>query len=170
MNRDSDNFTAEMVLKQLGTLDGGHGSTAAGARLVMASMARGRHPDGRASGSSTAPASRPSTASRRGRSADVIRGGHLGRPGSGRRSSPRSPSTGKTGTLADCGCRTSPGSSAARPGTTNIACTLAGLIRGDVVFAVLQNGSPVAFWPARVAQDRFVTALAKGPPRAATSP
>ena len=35
----------------------------------------------------------------------------------------------------------------------------AGLIRGDVVFAVLQNGSPVAFWPARVAQDRFVTAL-----------
>jgi D-alanyl-D-alanine carboxypeptidase len=47
-----------------------------------------------------------------------------------------------------------------KTGTTNIACTLSGLIRGDVVFAVLQNGAPVAFWPARIAQDRFVTALA----------
>ena len=28
--------------------------------------------------------------------------------------------------------------------------------RRRCVFAVLQNGSPVAFWPARVAQDRFV--------------
>jgi hypothetical protein len=25
---------------------------------------------------------------------------------------------------------------------------------------VLQNGTPVSFWPARSAQDRFVTALA----------
>ena len=58
-----------------------------------------------------------------------------------------------------------------KTGTTNLACTLAGLIGGDVVFAVLQNGSPVAFWPARAAQDRFVTALAHVmPPRAATSP
>ena len=37
---------------------------------------------------------------------------------------------------------------------------LAGLIRGDIVFAVLQNGSPVSFWPARTAQDRFVATLA----------
>ena len=34
MNTDSDNFTAEMVLKQLGTLDGGNGSTASGARAA----------------------------------------------------------------------------------------------------------------------------------------
>jgi len=28
------------------------------------------------------------------------------------------------------------------------------------VFAVIQNGFPVAAWPARKAQDRFATALA----------
>ena len=48
-----------------------------------------------------------------------------------------------------------------KTGTTSLACTLSGVLNGSVVFAVLQNGSPVAFWPARVAQDRFVTALAR---------
>jgi D-alanyl-D-alanine carboxypeptidase len=48
-----------------------------------------------------------------------------------------------------------------KTGTTNLACTLSGVLNGSVVFVVLQNGSPVAFWPARVAQDAFVTALGK---------
>jgi hypothetical protein len=29
------------------------------------------------------------------------------------------------------------------------------------VFAVLENGNPVAYWAARAAQDRFVMELAK---------
>ena len=47
-----------------------------------------------------------------------------------------------------------------KTGTTNLACTLSGLIRSDVVFAVLENGNPVSSWAARAAQDRFVTILA----------
>ena len=47
-----------------------------------------------------------------------------------------------------------------KTGTTNLACTLSGLIRNEVAFAVLENGSPVSSWAARAAQDRFVTILA----------
>ena len=58
-----------------------------------------------------------------------------------------------------------------KTGTTNLACSLSGLVNDSVAFAVLQNGSPVAFWPARTAQDRFVTALARSPyGRATASP
>jgi len=168
MNTDSDNFTAEMVLKQLGTLDGGNGSTASGARLVTAAMAAAGIPTAGVrivDGSGLSSLDRLTAQAL----ADVIRVGiwdeRIG------------PSflaslavTGKTGTLR-MRMPNLTGVVRGKTGTTNIACTLAGLIRGDVVFAVLQNGSPVAFWPARVAQDRFVTALAKGaPPRAATSP
>ena len=168
MNTDSDNFTAEMVLKQLGTLDGGNGSTASGARLVMAAMAAAGIPTAGVrivDGSGLSSLDRLTARAL----ADVIRVGiwdeRIG------------PSflasfavTGKTGTLR-MRMPNLTGVVRGKTGTTNIACTLAGLIRGDVVFAVLQNGSPVAFWPARVAQDRFVTALAKGAPqRAAASP
>ena len=51
-----------------------------------------------------------------------------------------------------------------KTGTTNLACTLSGLIRGEVVFAVLENGNPVSSWAARAAQDRFVTILASAAP------
>src|SRR5207249_10896406 len=49
----------------------------------------------------------------------------------------------------------------AKTGTTNEASALAGFVRRRYAFAVLQNGSPVAWWSARVAQDRFVTLLAR---------
>ena len=168
MNTESDNFTAEMVLKQLGTLDGGNGSTASGGRLVTAAMAAAGIPTAGVrivDGSGLSSLDRLTARAL----ADVIRVGiwdeRIG------------PSflaslavTGKSGTLR-MRMPNLTGVVRGKTGTTNIACTLAGLIRGDVVFAVLQNGSPVAFWPARVAQDRFVTVLAKGAsPRAATSP
>jgi D-alanyl-D-alanine carboxypeptidase len=47
-----------------------------------------------------------------------------------------------------------------KTGTTDLACTLSGLIGGNVAFAVLENGRPVSSWAARAAQDRFVTILA----------
>jgi serine-type D-Ala-D-Ala carboxypeptidase/endopeptidase (penicillin-binding protein 4) len=49
----------------------------------------------------------------------------------------------------------------AKTGTTNRASALAGFVKGRYAFAVLQNGSPVSYWWARRAQDRFVTVLAK---------
>lgn len=50
----------------------------------------------------------------------------------------------------------------AKTGTTNEASALVGFVRRRYVFAILQNGSPVDYWSARAAQDRFVTLLARG--------
>ena len=168
MNTESDNFTAEMVLKQLGTLEGGPGSTAAGGRVVVAAMAAAGIPtegvrivDG--SGLSSLDRLTPRAL------VGVIRAGiwdeRIG------------PSflaslavTGRSGTL-ELRMPNLAGLVRGKTGTTSLACSLAGLIRGDVVFAVLQHGTPVAYWPARAAQDRFVSALAKlTPARATTSP
>ena len=49
----------------------------------------------------------------------------------------------------------------AKTGTTSQASALAGFVRRRYVFAILQNGSPVPYWSARLAQDRFVTLLAR---------
>jgi D-alanyl-D-alanine carboxypeptidase/D-alanyl-D-alanine-endopeptidase (penicillin-binding protein 4) len=49
----------------------------------------------------------------------------------------------------------------AKTGTTLRASALAGVVRRRYVFAILQNGSPVPYWSARAAQDRFVTVLAR---------
>jgi D-alanyl-D-alanine carboxypeptidase len=48
----------------------------------------------------------------------------------------------------------------AKTGTTNRASSLSGFVGDRYVFSILQNGFPVAAWPARKAQDRFATALA----------
>ena len=49
----------------------------------------------------------------------------------------------------------------AKTGTTSQASALAGFVRRRYVFAIVQNGSPVPYWSARRAQDRFVTVLAR---------
>jgi D-alanyl-D-alanine carboxypeptidase len=49
----------------------------------------------------------------------------------------------------------------AKTGTTNRASALAGFVGTHYVFAILHNGSPVPYWTARTAQDRFVTVLAR---------
>jgi D-alanyl-D-alanine carboxypeptidase/D-alanyl-D-alanine-endopeptidase (penicillin-binding protein 4) len=59
------------------------------------------------------------------------------------------------------GLRPTRGQVIAKTGTTNRASALAGFVRRRYVFAILQNGSPVPYWTAREAQDRFVTALAR---------
>ncbi len=50
-----------------------------------------------------------------------------------------------------------------KTGTTDLACTLSGLIGSTVAFAIIENGSPISSWAARAAQDRFVTVLASRP-------
>jgi D-alanyl-D-alanine carboxypeptidase len=49
----------------------------------------------------------------------------------------------------------------AKTGTTSEASALAGFVRRRYVFAILQNGSPVDYWSARAAQDRFVKVLVR---------
>ena len=48
----------------------------------------------------------------------------------------------------------------AKTGTTSDASALSGFVKDRYVFAVLQNGRPLSYWWARVAQDRFATVLA----------
>jgi D-alanyl-D-alanine carboxypeptidase/D-alanyl-D-alanine-endopeptidase (penicillin-binding protein 4) len=48
----------------------------------------------------------------------------------------------------------------AKTGTTDLACSLSGFVGDRYAFVIVQNGSPVAYWVARQAQDRFVTQLA----------
>jgi D-alanyl-D-alanine carboxypeptidase len=48
----------------------------------------------------------------------------------------------------------------AKTGTTSMASALSGYVRGRYAFVVIQNGSPVSYWAAHEAQDRFVELLA----------
>jgi len=157
MNRQSDNFIAEMLLKHLGTLDGGVGTSARGAAVVLAEMRAARIPtagvrivDGsglssldRMTAEALAAVIRAGLANPEIRSAFVDSLAVAGRSGTLRTRLP---------TLA--------GVVRGKTGTTDLACSLSGLVRDSIVFAVLQNGSPVAYWSARTAQDRFVQALA----------
>ena len=69
---------------------------------------------------------------------------------------------GVSGTLkARLDTRPTRGRVIAKTGTTNRASALAGFVRNRYVFAILHNGSPVPYWSARAAQDRFVTVLAR---------
>lgn len=47
-----------------------------------------------------------------------------------------------------------------KTGTTDLSCSLSGLVDKRIAFVVIQNGNPVSAWAARSAQDRFVTVLA----------
>ena len=82
----------------------------------------------------------------------------------GRSCATRSPSPGMTGTLAHrLLYRPAYGRVRAKTGTTDIASALSGYVGSRYAFVVVQNGSPVATWSAREAQDRFVQALAAHP-------
>ena len=157
MDRDSDNFVAEMLLKHLGTLDGGIGTTARGARVVLAEMRTAGIPvqgvrivDG--SGLSSLDRLTPAAL------AGVIRAG-MQDPRIGKAFLESFAVAGRTGTL-DTRLPGLAGLVRGKTGTTDLACSLSGVIGDRIVFSVLQNGRPVSLWSARTAQDRFVTALA----------
>jgi D-alanyl-D-alanine carboxypeptidase/D-alanyl-D-alanine-endopeptidase (penicillin-binding protein 4) len=158
MDRDSDNFVAEMLLKHLGTLDGGIGTTARGARVVLAEMrAAGIPVEGvrMVDGSGLSSLDRLTPAALAG----VIRAG-MQDPRIGKTFVASFAIAGRTGTLES----RLPGLAGVvrgKTGTTDLACSLSGVVGDEIVFSVLQNGSPVSFWSARTAQDRFVTALAR---------
>ena len=158
MNHESDNFTAEMLLKQLGAVAGSRGTTPAGAAVVMRTMKAAAID---VTGVRIVDGSGLSSLDRLTATAVVQLLGHA-------YSTPsiRSPFVsslavaGKNGTLL----KRLPalhGLVRGKTGTTDIACTLSGFVAGRYAFAVFENGDPVAFWAARVAQDRFVTLLAR---------
>ena len=158
MNRDSDNFTAEMVLKHLGTLEGGMGTSARGAQVVIDEMRAAQIPVTGVrivDGSGLSSLDRITAVALAG----VIQAG-LENPRIRDAFADSLAVAGRNGTLKNRLWKLA-GVVKGKTGTTNLACTLSGVVNGSVVFVVLQNGSPVAFWPARVAQDAFVTALAK---------
>jgi len=159
MDRDSDNFTAELLLKQLGALTVDRGTTAAGAAEVTRVLATADVP---LAGVRIVDGSGLSLLDRLTASALVgILKASWGDPDVQPTLIASLPVAGVSGTLEDR-MRHSPaaGVVAAKTGTTNVASALAGYVRGRYAFAVIQNGHPVPFWWARMAQDRFATLLA----------
>jgi D-alanyl-D-alanine carboxypeptidase/D-alanyl-D-alanine-endopeptidase (penicillin-binding protein 4) len=159
MNADSDNFVAEMVLKQLGATAAERGSTAAGARVVRATLARAAIPLGGvriADGSGLSHYDRSTVTALAG----ILRAAAAD-PKIGRVFVASLAVAGVSGTLRNrLGTRPTRGRVRAKTGTTDRASALAGLVGTRYVFAILHNGRPVPYWTARAAQDRFVAVLA----------
>ncbi len=158
MNHESDNFTAEMLLKQLGAVSGAAGSTAAGARAVLAALAETGVPTAGlviADGSGLSSLDRLTPASIVG----VLHAAWLSQ--TLRQPFVRSLAVASVSGTMRHRLPELKGLVRAKTGTTDVATALSGLIGNRYAFAVLENGSPVASWAARIAQDRFVTLLAK---------
>ncbi len=159
MDRESDNFTAELLLKQIGAANGTTGTTAAGAAQVRATLTDAGIP---LAGVRIVDGSGLSSLDRLTARAIV---GILQAAWEDPAIKPSFVSAlavaGRTGTLKDR-LRKPPslGVVLAKTGTTSIASALSGFVRGRYVFSVLQNGRPVSYWWARRAQDRFATVLA----------
>ena len=159
MNRKSDNFLAETLLKELGAREAGRGTTAAGARVVVSALRARSLPL---------------------RGVRIVDGSGLSRYD---RLTARSiaallvsawrdrrvrwrlflslPLAGVEGTLADRLERPPARRHVrAKTGTTSSASALSGYVRRRLVFSVLQNASPIPWWWARYGQDRFVQILA----------
>lgn len=159
MDRESDNFRAEMLLKTLGAEVGTGGTTAAGAAVVRSDLAAANIP---LAGVVIADGSGLSLLDRL--TANAVSALLVAAWDDPVLKLPfwsALPVAGEDGTLEDR-MRTAParGAVRAKTGTTDRASALSGYVRDRYVFAVLQNGWPVATWSARKAQDRFATALA----------
>jgi serine-type D-Ala-D-Ala carboxypeptidase/endopeptidase (penicillin-binding protein 4) len=159
MDLQSDNFTAEILLKQLGLLQAARGSTTAGAQTVMRLLGADGIP---LAGVRFVDGSGLSQLDRLTAAALVAILDALWSDPTLQPTLKRAlPVAGRTGTLR-ARMRTPPlrGNVAAKTGTTSEASALAGFVKGRYVFAVLQNGHPLAYWWARRAQERFATVLA----------
>jgi D-alanyl-D-alanine carboxypeptidase/D-alanyl-D-alanine-endopeptidase (penicillin-binding protein 4) len=159
MTTESDNFVAEMLLKQLGARELARGTTGAGARVVRRVLAERGVPlagvrivDGSGLSRLDRLTARALAALLLSAWRDPLLRGPL-------RAS--LPIAGVNGTLEDR-MRTGParGVVRAKTGTTSIASALAGYVGAGYVFAVLMNGDPVPYSSARTAQDRFAQRLA----------
>jgi serine-type D-Ala-D-Ala carboxypeptidase/endopeptidase (penicillin-binding protein 4) len=159
MDLESDNFTAEMLLKQLGLLQAPQGSTAAGAQVVMRQLGADGIP---LAGVRIVDGSGLSVLDRLTVDALVAILRAMWDDPALRPALLRAlPVAGRSGTLSDR-MRSPPllGNVRAKTGTTRAASALAGYVKSRYVFAILQNGAPISSWWARRAQDRFAAVLA----------
>jgi D-alanyl-D-alanine carboxypeptidase/D-alanyl-D-alanine-endopeptidase (penicillin-binding protein 4) len=159
MDRESDNFTAEMLLKQLGLAELDRGTSAAGATVVMQTLAEAGVPmtgvrivDG-------------SGLSRLDRLTATALGGLLKAAWADPAVRPALlaalPVAGVNGTLQHRLSKPpARGRVLAKTGTTASASSLSGYVGDRYAFAVVQNGHPLSYWWARRAQDRFAQILA----------
>jgi PBP4 family serine-type D-alanyl-D-alanine carboxypeptidase len=159
MDRDSDNFTAELMLKQLGAEAGGAGTTSAGAAVVLRDLQAADVPlvgVRIADGSGLSLDDRLTARALAAMLVAVWDNVAL------RRVFWRAlPVAGENGTLEDRMERApARGAVRAKTGTTNRASALSGFVGQRYAFVIIQNGFPVFAWAAREAQDRFATALA----------
>jgi D-alanyl-D-alanine carboxypeptidase/D-alanyl-D-alanine-endopeptidase (penicillin-binding protein 4) len=156
----SDNFTAELALKQIGAVVAGEGTTAAGAQVVRSVLAAHAIPlvgvriaDG--SGLSGLDRMTPKalvTILQRGWADREIRSVLFG----------VLPVSGRDGTLEDRMSRPpARGNVRAKTGTLNGVSALSGYVRERFAFAVLVNTQGLSTYAAHAAQDRFATVLAQ---------
>jgi serine-type D-Ala-D-Ala carboxypeptidase/endopeptidase (penicillin-binding protein 4) len=159
MDRESDNFVAEQILKTLGAEVGAAGTSAGGAAVVMRVLREAGIPVSGVRIVDGSGLSRSDRVTTRALAAILVAAwtdpdlhdtlwGAL-------------PVAGVNGTL-DHRFRTGAarGTVRAKTGTTGLASALSGYVRDRYVFAVVQNGSPISTTWARTAQDRFAQALA----------
>lgn len=159
MDRDSDNFIAEELLKTIGAEAGAGGTTADGAAIVRGDLAAAGIPlEGVriVDGSGLSLGNRLTV-----RAIALLLTFVASDPGLWAPVSAALPVAGISGTL-EHRMRHAParGAVRAKTGTTDRASALSGYVGERYVFAVIENGRPVAAHAARKAQDRFATALA----------
>ena len=160
MNTESDNFFAEMLLKQLGARELRRGTTAAGASVVRRVLAERGVPLARVRIVDGSGLSRLDRLTVRALAALLLSAWKD--PSVARPFKASLAIAGVNGTLEDR-MRTGParGVVRAKTGTTSLASALAGYVGAGYVFALLMNGNPVPYSSARAAQDRFVQRLAR---------
>jgi D-alanyl-D-alanine carboxypeptidase/D-alanyl-D-alanine-endopeptidase (penicillin-binding protein 4) len=159
MNKASDNFYAEMLLKHLGVSGGRIGTTRRGSAVVRAVLnERGVPLRGVriADGSGLSVYDRTTA-----RTLAALLVSAWSDPGLQRAWVASLPIAGVDGTLKDR-MRREPAyrTVRAKTGTTARSSSLAGYAGQRYVFAILQNGRRIPWWNARRAQDRFAQILA----------
>ncbi len=159
MDRHSDNYTAEMLLKQLGALDA-RGTSAAGATVIRRVLRADGIPMNGVrvvDGSGLSTLDRMTT-----RTLATLLHTAWSDPTLRANFFTVLAVSGKSGTLehrmTDPPAR---GHIHAKTGTTDEASALSGFAKRNFAFSVIQNGSPVASWWAQQAQDRFATVLVR---------
>ncbi len=161
MDKVSDNFTAEMLVKELGAVQAGKGTTAAGLGVVTAQLTDAGVP---LAGVRLVDGSGLSLLDRMTASALVsLLRVMWNDTGVQPELLASLPVAGRTGTLHERMRGTAAkGVVRAKTGTTDNSTALSGFAGHRYVFSVLINGDPVSWAWSRIAVDRFATALATG--------
>jgi D-alanyl-D-alanine carboxypeptidase/D-alanyl-D-alanine-endopeptidase (penicillin-binding protein 4) len=160
MDHESDNFTAEMLLKQIGAGVGLQGTTAVGAQAVLQLLQEQQIP---LAGVRIVDGSGLSGLDRLTTDAVVamLRSSWLDED-LRELLIAALPVAGRNGTLEHRMRGTvAAGRVRAKTGTLNQASALSGYVRRRIAFSVIQNGPGLSVYWARIAQDQFATVLAR---------